>query len=57
MALILAIVVGLGLLIVGAAGGDGDGTLRGCCFFAAVHFLVDDGILQGMSDLKIAGGA
>ena len=52
MALILAVAVGLGSLIVVVAGADGDGVLSGCCFFAAVRFLVDDGMLGG---IKIAG--
>ena len=56
--LILAVAVGLGSLIVVVAGADGDGVLSGCCccsgccFFATVRFLVDDGMLGG---IKIAG--
>jgi len=54
-ALTLAVaLVGLGLLIEGAAGEDGNGALGGCCcccccccFFAAVRFLADDGIFAG----------
>ena len=53
MALILAEAVGLGSLVVGAAGADGDGMLSGgccccgCCFFAVVRFFVDDGMSRG----------
>ena len=46
-ALILAVAVGLGLLVMGIAGKDGNsaaGALGGCCFFTAVRFLVDDGM-------------
>ena len=59
-ALILAVAVGLGSLIIVVAGADSDGALSGCCccsgccFFAVVHFLVDDGISEG---IKIARDA
>ena len=52
MALILAVAVGLGSLVIGEARADGDGTLSGaccccgCCFFAAVRFF-DDGMFAG----------
>ena len=56
MALILAVAMGLGLLVMGVAGKDGNGATGvlggcccccGCCFFAVVRFLVDDDMLQG----------
>ena len=65
-ALMVAVAVVLGLLIVGAVGEDGNGMLVGgggccccCCFFAAVRFFVDDGMLRETSDFfkKIAGDA
>ena len=51
-ALILAVAMGLGLLVMGVAGKDGNGAagaLGGgcCCFFTAVCFLVDDGMSRG----------
>ena len=50
-ALMVAVTVELGSLIIGAAGEDGKVVLVGggcccsCCFLAAVHFFVDDGML------------
>ena len=52
-ALMVAVAVVLGLLIVGAVDEDGNGVLvgGGCCcgrcFFAVVRFFVDDGMLRG----------
>ena len=62
-ALMVAVAVVLGLLIVGAVGEDGNGMLVGgggccccCCFFAVVRFFVDDGILRETSDFKNSWG-
>ena len=57
-ALILAVAVGLGSLIIGVASEDGNGVLGGCCcccgccFFAAVRFFVDDSMVAGNVAVK-----
>ncbi len=55
-ALMVAVTVELGSLIIGAAGEDGKivlvggGCCHSCCFLPTVRFFIDDGMLREISE-------